>query len=210
MPYRKNECSSRQESPCLRYIRDWELGGGGSGSCGSSGGSSSGRSSGDSRSSGSSGSRNSSRSRRSSGRGGFGGSGCSRLGGRGSGGSSGSSRDNLLLTIDASALASGSVDIVISLIGAVDGNLDSDLATLDLLSVHLRNSLLLELLRGKSDEAEATSLASLTPSLKLLDHKSRNRSEGNLSGGRLVSLEKLNELLLYVSKIGKNQMKARN
>lgn len=88
----------------------------------------------------------------------------------------------------------GDVGFLIGLVGAVDGNLDSDLTTLNLLAVHLVDSLLLQLLRSKSDEAEATTLAGLTSSLELLDHESRNRSESDLSRRRLVGLEKVLEL----------------
>lgn len=92
------------------------------------------------------------------------------------------------------SLALGLVGLLVGLVGAVDGDLDSDLAALDLLAVHLSNSLLLELLGGKGNEAEATALAGLTPGLKLLNHEARDGAKSNLRGGRLVSSEKFLEL----------------
>jgi hypothetical protein len=86
--------------------------------------------------------------------------------------------------------------LLISLIRAVNSNLDSDLTALNLLSVHLSNSLLLKFLRSQSDETEATTLAGLATSLKLLDHESGNRSESNLGRRGLIGLEELNELVL--------------
>jgi hypothetical protein len=93
-----------------------------------------------------------------------------------------------------------SVGLLIGLVRAVDGDLDSDLTTLDLLSVHLLNSLLLKLLRGESNETEATSLASLATSLEFLDHEAGNGAEGDLGRGGLVVLEELKELVAYVSR----------
>jgi hypothetical protein len=87
--------------------------------------------------------------------------------------------------------------LLIRLVRAVNGNLDGNLTALNLLSVHLRNSLLLELLGSQSDEAETTTLAGLTTSLELLDHKSGNRSKSDLGGRGLISLEKLNKLSQY-------------
>jgi hypothetical protein len=120
----------------------------------------------------------------------------SSLGGRGSSRGSGSRSslsggDVLLLTVGSITL----VLLLVGLIGAINSNLDSDLTALNLLSVHLSDSLLLKLLRSQSDETEATTLASLTTSLKLLDHESGNRSKSNLGRRGLISLEKLNELL---------------
>ena len=86
------------------------------------------------------------------------------------------------------------VGLLVGLVGAVDGDLDSDLAALDLLAVHLRDSLLLELLGGKGNEAEATALAGLTPGLKLLNHEAGDGAKSDLRGRRLVSGEKFLEL----------------
>lgn len=91
-------------------------------------------------------------------------------------------------------LALGFVGLLVGLVGAIDGDLDSDLAALNLLAVHLSNSLLLELLRGKGNEAEATALAGLTPGLKLLNHEAGDGAKSNLRGGRLVGSEKFLEL----------------
>jgi len=91
-------------------------------------------------------------------------------------------------------LALGGVGLLVSLVRAVDGNLDSDLATLNLLPVHLRDSLLLLLLVGKSNEAEATTLAGLSASLELLDHEARDRAESNLGRRWLVGSEELLKL----------------
>jgi hypothetical protein len=120
----------------------------------------------------------------------------SRLGGSGSGSSLGassrgglSSRGSLLLTVGSITLV-----LLIGLVRAVNGNLDGNLTALNLLSVHLSNSLLLELLGSQSDETETTTLAGLTTSLKLLDHESGNRSKSDLGGRGLISLEKLNKL----------------
>lgn len=87
-----------------------------------------------------------------------------------------------------------SVGLLISLVWAVDGDLHGNLASLDFLAVHLRNGLLLELLRGKGDEAEATALAGLATSLELLDHEAGDGAERNLGRRGLVVVEKFLEL----------------
>jgi hypothetical protein len=84
--------------------------------------------------------------------------------------------------------------LVALLAGAVDGDLDCDLAAVDGLAVHLGASLELQLLGAESDEAEAAPLALLAAGLELLDHEARNGSERNLGGRRLVVLEDLNQL----------------
>ena len=83
---------------------------------------------------------------------------------------------------------------IIFLAGAVDGNLDRDLASLDLLLVHLVDGLLLESFGAKGHEAEATTLAGLVAGLELLDHEAGDRPQGDLGGYRLVSSEKFFEL----------------
>lgn len=88
------------------------------------------------------------------------------------------------------------VGLLVGLVRAVDGNFNSDLTTLNLLAVHLRNSFLLQLFGGESDEAEATTLAWLATCLEFLDHKSGNGSKGNLGRRRLVSFEEILELLM--------------
>lgn len=70
--------------------------------------------------------------------------------------------------------------MVVLLSGGVNGDLDGDLATLDLLAVHLVASLLLKLLRAESDEAEATALARFAAGLELLNHEAGDRAESNL------------------------------
>ena len=82
----------------------------------------------------------------------------------------------------------------ILLAGAIDGNLDCDFSALDLLAVHLGDSLLLQLLRLQGDEPKASALSWLVSGLELLDHESWDRSEGDLSGDRLVFVEKFLEL----------------
>lgn len=118
------------------------------------------------------------------------GGGCSRgLGGliRGLGGGSGSA-------LGSGGLALSALDVVVLLAGGVDRDLNGNLTALDLLAVHLGASLLLKLLRTKGNETEATALAGLTASLKLLDHETGNGAESDLglSGG--VVLEDLEEL----------------
>lgn len=92
------------------------------------------------------------------------------------------------------SLGSWRIGIFVGLVRAVDSNLDSDLTALDLLGVHLSNGLLLHLLRGKSHEAEATSLAGFVAGLELLDHEAGDGAEGNLGGGWLVGSEEFLEL----------------
>lgn len=82
-----------------------------------------------------------------------------------------------------SRLTSGSV---VFLAGAVNGDLDSNLTALNLLSVHLLHSLFLLLLRTEGDETEATALASLVAGLELLDHEAGDGAKSNLGGNGLV------------------------
>jgi hypothetical protein len=183
-------------APCLTLGSGGGSGGGGSGLrrlVGSGSGSRSG-------SRGSSGSGlGSSRSRCSSGSGSSHGT-----GGRSSRGGSLGSRSVLLLGIGSITL----ILLLVGLIGAVDSNLDGNLTTLNLLSVHLSNSLLLELLGSKSDKSEATTLAGLTTSLKLLDHESRDGTKSDLGRRGLISLEKLNKLILsqVVRQVGNHNL----
>src|SRR5271168_3921176 len=83
---------------------------------------------------------------------------------------------------------------VVFLARAVDGHLDCDLATLDLLAVHLVDCFLLQFLRTKSDEAEATALARFVASLQFLNHEARDWTESNFRRGWLVGLEEFLEL----------------
>lgn len=114
-----------------------------------------------------------------------------RRGGRGGGSGGG-----LLLLL---ALSGGGLGVVVLLSGGVDGDLDGDLAALDLLAVHLSAGLLLQLLGAQGDEAEATALASLAASLELLDHEAGDGAEGDLGRAGLVVLEDFHELGGFVS-----------
>lgn len=76
----------------------------------------------------------------------------------------------------------------------LDGNLDSDFPAVDLLSVHLLNSLLLHFLGGQGNKAEATSLAGLATSLKLANHVAGDRAEGNFGRFGLVGSKEFLEL----------------
>lgn len=80
----------------------------------------------------------------------------------------------------------GGVDVVL-LARAVNGDLDGDGATVDLLAVHLVDGLGLELLRGHGHESKATGLAALVAGLELLDHETGNGTESHLgrNGGVL-------------------------
>lgn len=70
---------------------------------------------------------------------------------------------------------------------AVNGDLDSDLTSVNLFAIHLVDCLLLHLLRSKRDESKTTTLARLVACLKLLDHEARDWTESDLGGRRLVS-----------------------
>jgi hypothetical protein len=107
-------------------------------------------------------------------------------GGCGGGSSSGGASGGLTL--------SGGLHVVVLLSGRVNGDLDSDLTTLNLLAVHLRASLLLELLGAEGDETETTALAGLTTSLELLDHEAGDGTKSDLGLGGRVVLEDLEEL----------------
>lgn len=78
--------------------------------------------------------------------------------------------------------------------GAVDSDLDSDLTTIDILTVHLLDGLHLEGLRSKGDETEATALAGFTTGLELLDHEVGDGAEGDLRGNWLVGSKELLQL----------------
>jgi hypothetical protein len=107
----------------------------------------------------------------------------------------GSSRSVVLLGSGRSNLFVGrSIDILIFLSGAVNGNLDGDDATINILAVHLADGLGLKFLRGKVNESEAASLATLVASLQLLDHETGDRAKGNLGRDGLVGGENLLEL----------------
>jgi hypothetical protein len=89
---------------------------------------------------------------------------------------------------------SGRVGVLVLLARAVNSDLDGNLATLDLLAVHIGTGLLLHLLSGKGNKTEATALARLVAGLELADHEFGDGTESNLGGGRLVLSEDLEEL----------------
>lgn len=104
-----------------------------------------------------------------------------------------------------SSVSSWNVGVLIGLVWAVNGDLDGDFTSLDLLGVHLVDSLLLHLLGGKSNEAETTSLAGFVAGLKLLDHETGDWSEGDLGRGWLVSSEELLKLRCVSAAINLNE-----
>lgn len=87
---------------------------------------------------------------------------------------------------------------------AVNGDLDGDLATLDQFAVHLLDCLLLQLLGAQGDEAEATTLARLATSLKLLDHEAGDGTKSNLGRAGFVGGKEFLELFLLLA--GSNEM----
>lgn len=92
------------------------------------------------------------------------------------------------------ALLKRSAWVLVLLAWAVDGNLDGDLTTLNLLAVHLFASLLLQFLGGEGDESEATALARLVAGLELANHEARDWAKGDLGGGWVVLGEDLKKL----------------
>lgn len=84
--------------------------------------------------------------------------------------------------------------VLVLLAGAVDRDLNSNLATLNLLAVHVGAGLLLKLLTRERHEAETTTLARLVAGLELADHELGDWAEGNLGGGGRVVGEDLEEL----------------
>lgn len=90
--------------------------------------------------------------------------------------------------------SAGGLGVDVFLAGAVDSDLDSNLAAFDHLAVHLTDSLLLQLLRSERDKSEATTFASLTPGKELLDHVAGDRTESDLGGGRIVCGEQFLKL----------------
>lgn len=96
-------------------------------------------------------------------------------------------------------LVGGGVDIVVLLSGAVNGDLDGNGTTINLLAIHLANGLGLELLVGEADETETAGLAALVASLELLDHEAGNGAQGNLGTDGLVGGEDLLELWKWLA-----------
>jgi hypothetical protein len=93
-----------------------------------------------------------------------------------------------------SSFSGWGVGIIIGLVWAVNGDLDSDLTTFNLLAIHLVDGLLLLFLGSKSNESESTTFARFVASLKLLDHETWDWSKGDLGGGWLISSEEFLEL----------------
>ena len=77
---------------------------------------------------------------------------------------------------------------------AVDGDLDCNLTTLDVLAIHLLDGLVLHFLVLQSNEAKATAFAGFVASLELLDHESWDRTEGDLGRRWLIGSEEFFEL----------------
>lgn len=102
--------------------------------------------------------------------------------------SRGLGRSGVLLGLDGSSLLVlvGSLVHVVLLSGAVNGDLDGNGTTINFLAVHFADSLGLELLSSQADEAEATGLAALVASLKLLDHETRDGAQGDLGRDGVV------------------------
>ena len=116
---------------------------------------------------------------------------------------------SLVLIIGRTLLIAGFLYITLSLwgcffllSGTVNGHLDSDLATLDLSSIHLTDSLLAELRGGNSNKAEPTTLAALVACLQLFDQEPRDRTESNLGRNWLVGGKKFLELYMHQSQNG--------
>lgn len=72
---------------------------------------------------------------------------------------------------------------------AINGYLDCNFSSLNLLAIHLRDGLLLQLLRLQGNEAKASALSGLVSGLELLDHESWDWSEGDLGRDGLVVVE---------------------
>ena len=98
------------------------------------------------------------------------------------------------LSISLGGTLDWSVRVLVLLAWAIDRDLNGDLATLDLLAVHVVASLLLQLLTSERDETEAATLAWLVACLEFADHELGDRSKGNLGGGWGVVGEDLEEL----------------
>jgi hypothetical protein len=123
----------------------------------------------------------------------------SRLSGGGRGLETARALSGAGLGVSLGGTLNGSAGVLILLAGAVNGNLDGDLAALDLLAVHIGTGLLLHLLSGKGNKTEAAALAGLVTSLELADHELGNRTKSDLGRGRLVLSEDLKKLEKEVS-----------
>jgi hypothetical protein len=131
----------------------------------------------------------------------------SRLSGGGRGLEAARALSSAGLGVSLSGTLNGSAGVLVLLARAVDSDLDSNLAALDLLAVHIGTGLLLHLLGGKSNKTEATALAGLVASLELADHELGDRTKSDLGRGRLVLSEDLKKLKKYVSKtLGNSSM----
>lgn len=90
--------------------------------------------------------------------------------------------------------STGGLRVNVFLAWAIDGNLDSNLTTLDFFAVHFGHGFLLELFRGKGHEPEATALSRLIAGLELGNHETRDGTESDLCGRGFVGCEELLEL----------------
>ena len=84
--------------------------------------------------------------------------------------------------------------VLILLAWTVNRDLNGDLATLDLLAVHVVACLLLQLFTSECNEAEATALAWLVAGLELANHELGDWAESNLCGSWRVVGEDLEQL----------------
>jgi hypothetical protein len=123
-----------------------------------------------------------------------------RLGGGGRGLEAGRALSGAGLGVSLGGTLDRSAGVLVLLARAVNSNLDSDLAALDLLAVHIGTGLLLHLLGGKSNKTEAAALAGFVASLELADHELRDRTKSDLGRGRLILSEDLEKLDTRVSK----------
>jgi hypothetical protein len=90
--------------------------------------------------------------------------------------------------------SAGSLRVDVLFARAIDGDLDSNLTAVDLLSIHLTDCFLLQLLGSERNESEATPLAGLVAGLKFLYHVTSDGTKGNLGRGGVVSGEEFLEL----------------
>jgi len=123
-----------------------------------------------------------------------------RLGGGSRGLEAGRALGGARLGVSLGGTLDGSARVLVLLARAVNSNLDSDLAALDLLAVHIGTGLLLHLLSGKRNKTEAAALAGLVASLELADHELGDRTKSDLGRGRLVLSEDFEKLDKRVSK----------
>ncbi len=105
------------------------------------------------------------------------------------------------VAVDISLTLQQGIWILVFLARAVNRDLNSDLAALDLLAIHLGARFLLHLFTREGDETEAAAFAWLVTGLELADHELGDRTESDFGGGWRVIGEDFEELL-YVSDCG--------